>query len=81
MLLVATVLSAGLLLAGCGSETSSGTGSNSQGGVAVPSKDSSSQIQRVISTDKVFAVDDVVNAGFKKSKTYDVTGLEKATAA
>jgi len=79
LLLTATVLSAGLVTAGCGSEESSNTGSSSQGGVATPSQGSS--FQRVVSTDKIFTVDDVVSAGFKKSKTYDVTGLEKATGA
>ncbi len=37
--------------------------------------------QRVIPADKVFTIDDVVAAGAKQSKAYDVAGLTGATAS
>ena len=42
---------------------------------------SSSEIQKITASDRVYALDDLRTAGFKKSKTYDVTGLEGATEA
>jgi len=37
--------------------------------------------QKVTPSDRVFTVDDLVAAGFRKSKEYDVEGLTAATAA
>lgn len=39
------------------------------------------QVQKVIPADRVFAIDDVVAAGLKKGKQYDVAGLTGATEA
>ena len=38
-------------------------------------------IQKVTATDRLFGLDDLKAAGFKKSKTYNVEGLQAATEA
>ena len=41
----------------------------------------SSGTQKIIVNDRIYTIADLVTAGFKKSKTYDVDGLEAAVSA
>ena len=62
----AFALAALLLLAACGSE--GGTGGKSDEG-----------FQKIAPSDRSYAIDDLVSAGFRKSGQYDVEGLPNAT--
>jgi hypothetical protein len=59
----------------CGSDdgTSSDSGAPASGGKI--------GFDKIAQPDAVFTIDDLVAVGFKKSKTYDVEGLDGATAA
>jgi hypothetical protein len=48
---------------------------------APPASQSESTFRQIRPSDHVFTVDEVIAAGFKRSKSYDVTGLQAATAA
>ncbi len=61
------------LAAACGGGDSTG-----DGGAAQPA---TSNYQKVVPSDRVFTVDDVVAAGAKKGKQYDVTGLSAGKEA
>jgi len=61
-----------LLLGACGGDAASTDGA----GRASPSES-----QKVIASDRVYAIEDLLATGFKKSKQYDVEGLPEATAA
>jgi hypothetical protein len=80
-----TVLSA--VLAACGSDSSStdATSSGSTSGETTSSSAPAGQplagFQKVRPVSHLFTIDEVVAAGFKKSKDYEVAGLTGATAA
>jgi len=59
----------------CGSEGGAESGVTDTFGGQVDT-----EFQKVIDSDRIFTVDDLLAAGFKKGKTYNVEGLEKATA-
>jgi len=67
-------------LIGCGAADSPAT-TGAKETVAVGKIVASGRLEREIASDRIFTVDDLLNAGFKRSKSYDVTSLEKATAA
>lgn len=60
-----------------------GCGTGGGGGEEAASTDSSGSAgsQRIVATDRIYTLDDFLDAGFKKSKEYDVTSLEGAQAA
>jgi hypothetical protein len=68
-----------VLALACGSANDMGTGDTDVG--AAPEKPAVSNFQKIRPTDHLYSVDEVVTAGFKQSKEYDVAGLEQATAA
>jgi len=69
--MAAAGLAAVLLAAACG-------GGADASGTPAPEKRA---FERVMSSDTVYAVDDFLGVGFKKSKHYDVEGLPEATDA
>ena len=66
--ILATIIAA---LAACGSAASEEESAAPQRGT----------FQKILSSDRVFAADDLLDAGFKKSRRYDVEGLPEATGA
>jgi hypothetical protein len=68
-------LAVAIAIAACGGETTA------EGGTAAPASRAGASFQQIRPSDRVFTVDDVIAAGFKRSKTYDVTGLQAASAA
>ena len=68
-----------LLALACGSADDTGTGDTAVG--APPEMPAASGFQKLRPTDHLYSADEVVTAGFKQSKEYDVAGLEQATAA
>lgn len=79
-LFVGLVLLSGLAAA-CGAGGSGSTGDAASGVGAAPEKAATSSFQKLRPTDHLYSVDEVVTAGFKQSKEYDVTGLNQATKA
>lgn len=74
-LLVLGIVALALVAVACGGEETTET-SNAPVGAQ-----GSSTYQRIRPSEHVYTVDEVVAAGFKRSKTYDVTGLNAATDA
>ncbi len=66
--LVAAVAATLLAAAACGSGEAA-------------SEDEAFRFQKIEPSDRTYVLDDMVGAGFKKSKQYDVEGLPQATAA
>lgn len=79
LFLTVALLSA--VAAACGSGGDESAGETASGAGAAPEKPAASDFQKVRPTDHLYTVDEVVTAGFKQSKEYDVAGLEQATAA
>ena len=79
--MAAVVLTAGAIAvatAACGSDPDS-SGTPSAGGDV--GAQSSSTFQKIRPGGHMYSIEEMVAAGFKKSKEYDVTGLDHATAA
>ena len=75
LLFVAVLVS--LAAVACGSDSA---GEGEEATTANPDG-TSALLTKVLDTGQVFTFDDLLAAGFKKGKTYNVEGLEKATAA
>ena len=71
VLSLAAVAALSVTLAACGSGASDETGA----GPAEP------KVGSIATSDRTYSIADFEAAGFKKSKTYDVTGLPKAVSA
>ncbi len=56
-------------------------GSDDGGGDSGGGSDAPDGFARISQPESSFNIDQLISAGFKKSKTYDVTGLEEATEA
>lgn len=65
----------------CGSGEPAGDTSGAGTSPGAPARQPSSLFQRIRSPSLVYTPAEVESAGFKKSKEYDVTGLQGATAA
>jgi hypothetical protein len=76
-----TVALVSVVAAACRSGGDEDAGDAASGGGAAPEKPAASNFQKIRPTDHLYSVDEVVTAGFKQSKEYDVTGLDRATAA
>ncbi len=85
--LAIAMMSLTVLLAACGSgtedtgPTSTGATGGTTGGGSAPASQPLAGFQKVRPGGHTYTVDEVVLAGFKKSKEYDVAGLTGATAA
>jgi hypothetical protein len=76
-----TVALVSVVAAACGSGGGEDAGDAASGVGAAPEKPAASNFQKIRPTDHLYSVDEVVTAGFKQSKEYDVAGLDQATAA
>jgi len=78
LLLVLVFLS--VVVVACGSESGGGAGdspgSNTGGG-----SEAGPLVRKIIDTGATYTLEDFKSVGFKKGKTYDVEGLEKAVSA
>ncbi|MSQ35459.1 MAG: hypothetical protein EXR57_06610 [Dehalococcoidia bacterium] len=81
--LILVMAAAFLLAAGaCGSDTQATPDGDAGAQSIQPSrKTSQSTFQKIRPTSHIYNLEEVVTAGFKKSKEYDVAGLDHATAA
>jgi len=78
--LLFAVALASLVTVACGTE-GGGQGEGAPAKAAKAEATVAPKVQKILDTGQAFAFDDLLAAGFKKGKTYNVEGLEKAVAA
>jgi len=79
--LLSIVVLVSLAAVACGSESESAPSGAGEGAPAGEGGESVAIVQKVLDTGQMYTFDDLLAAGFKKGREYNVEGLEAATAA